>query len=173
MKVLLVEDNQADARLFAELLSEIPGRPFSLTGVDTLEQALRVIGEHDVVFLDLSLPDAHGLSTLHRMVQAGRQIPNVVLTGTDDTKTAVEAVKAGAQDYLTKSEITPSLIARTARYAVERKLHEENARQLALSDAAALRASFLTSLVSAINASLDLAQTLPAVAKLQVPTVGD
>ena len=173
MKVLLVEDNQADARLFAELLSEIPGRPFSLTGVDTLEQALRVIGEHDVVFLDLSLPDAHGLSTLHRMVQAGRQIPIVVLTGTDDTKTAVEAVKAGAQDYLTKSEITPSLIARTARYAVERKLHEENARQLALSDEAALRAGFLSSLVSAINASLDLAQTLPAVAKLLVPTVGD
>jgi len=45
MRILLVEDNQADARLFAELLSEIPDRSFTLTRVDTLEAALRVTGE--------------------------------------------------------------------------------------------------------------------------------
>ena len=173
MKILLVEDNQADARLFAELLSELSGKPYSLTHAGTLDAALKILGDHDVVFLDLSLPDAHGLATVTRMVSAARHVPIVVLTGTDDAKIAVEAMKAGAQDYLTKGDITPALIQRTARYAVERKLHEESARQLAMSDQAALRASFLSSLMTAINASLDLAKTLPQVAKLLVPTLGD
>ncbi|HSN27375.1 MAG TPA: ATP-binding protein [Kofleriaceae bacterium] len=173
MKILLVEDNQADARLFSELLSELSGKPFTLTHADTLDAALRVVGEHDVVFLDLSLPDAHGLSTIKRMIAAARHVPIVVLTGTDDAKIAVEAMKTGAQDYLTKGDITPALIQRTARYAVERKLHEENARQLAMSDQAAVRASFLSSLMTAINGSLDLGATLPQVARLLVPTLGD
>jgi signal transduction histidine kinase len=173
VKILLVEDNQADARLFSELLSELSGRPVTLSHAGTLDAALKVIGEHDVVFLDLSLPDAHGVSTVTKMVAAARHVPIVVLTGNEDSKLAVEAMKAGAQDYLTKGEITPTLIERTARYAVERKLHEENTRRLAISDLAALRASFLSSLMSAINRSFDLAETLPQAARLLVPTLGD
>jgi signal transduction histidine kinase/CheY-like chemotaxis protein len=173
MNILLVEDNEADARLFAELLSELPGRPFKLAASTTLADALAKIPGHDVVFLDLSLPDTQGLTTLTRMVQAARNLPIVVLTGTEDERVAVEAMKAGAQDYLVKGEITPSLIARTARYAVERKAAEENARRLAKSDEAATRARFITSLTSAISSSFELETTLPQVAKLLVPTLGD
>lgn len=173
MNILLVEDNQADARLFAELISELPGRPFRLTSTATLGEAIATIAGHDVVFLDLSLPDAHGLQTLMRMVQAARHVPIVVLTGMEDERVAVEAMKAGAQDYLVKGEITASLIARTARYAVERKAAEENARRLALSDEAAQRARFITSLTAAISSSFDLTRTLPEVARLLVPTLGD
>lgn len=173
MNILLVEDNEADARLFAELLAELEGRPFTLTPTRTLADAIAKIGGHDVVFLDLSLPDAHGLATLTRMVQAARNVPIVVLTGNEDQRLAVEAMKAGAQDYLVKGEIVPSLIARTARYAIERKAAEENARRLATSDQAAQRARFITSLTSAISSSLDLTETLPQVAKLLVPTLGD
>jgi len=173
VKILLVEDNQADARLFSELLAELSGRPIALSTVATLDAALKIVGEHDVVFLDLSLPDAHGVATVTKMVNAARTVPIVVLTGNEDSKIAVEAMKAGAQDYLTKGEITPTLIQRTARYAVERKLHEESTRKLAISDLAALRASFLSSVMSAINGSFDLAQTLPQAARLLVPTLGD
>ena len=173
MNILLVEDNQGDARLFAELLSELPGSPNPLTACSTLADAIANVGGHDVVFLDLSLPDAHGLQTLTRMVQAARNVPIVVLTGNEDERLAVDAMKAGAQDYLVKGEITPSLIARTARYAIERKAAEENTRKLVQSDEAAERARFVTSVTSAISSSLDLAETLPQVAKLLVPTLGD
>jgi signal transduction histidine kinase/FixJ family two-component response regulator len=173
VNVLLVEDSPGDARLFAELLSELPGQPLRLTTVGTLLAALPIASQHDVVFLDLSLPDAHGLVTVTRMVASGRNVPIVVLTGNEDERLAVDAVKAGAQDYLTKSEITPSLIARTARYAVERKIAEENARKLAKSNEAAQRTSFITSLTNAITSSFDLDVTLLEVVKLCVPTLGD
>ncbi len=173
IRVLLVEDNRGDARLFAELLSEVPGRPFELTTVERLADATSMVASHDVVFLDLSLPDAHGLPTLTAMVAAGRATPIVVLTGTDDERTAVDAVKAGAQDYLRKAEITPALIARTAWYAIERKRAEEHAHRLAVLDEATRRARLLSSVSAAIASSFELESTLPAVATLLVPEVGD
>lgn len=173
MRILLVEDNAGDARLFAELLRDVPGRPFELTTAGTLAGAQSLVAGHDVIFLDLSLPDAHGLTTLTHMVQLARNLPIVVLTGNDDDRIAVDAMKAGAQDYLRKSEITPSLIARTARYAVERKLAEENARKLAHADEAARRARFISSLTTAITSSFDLDVTLSELGRLIVPTLGD
>ncbi len=173
MKLLLVEDNHADARLFAELLSEVPGRPFSLTTVGTFASALPVVSHHDVVFLDLSLPDAHGIETVNRMVRSAPNLPIVVLTGNTDEAVAVEAMKAGAQDYLVKADITPRLIARTVRYAAERKHAEENAKRLARSDEIARRARFLSSLTEAVTSSFELEVTLPLVAKLLVPALGD
>ncbi len=174
-RLLLVEDNRGDARLFAELLVEIPNGQFLLTTVETLAAAVAAVASHDidVVFLDLSLPDAHGLSTLTAMVSAAPSTPIVVLTGNDDDRVAVDAVKAGAQDYLRKAEITPSLIARTAWYAVERQKTVEHARRLALSDEAGRRARFISRVTAAITASLDLEPLLKDVAKLLVPTLGD
>lgn len=173
MKVLLVEDNRADARLFAELLADIPGRRFELGTAESLARALETVGDYQVVFLDLSLPDAHGLETVTRMVQAARGVPIVVLTGNDDDQVAVDAMKAGAQDYLLKGEITPSLIARTARYAVERKHADENAQRLAIAEEATRRARLLSRVAGAISASFELAETLPAVARLLVPEIAD
>jgi signal transduction histidine kinase len=173
VKVLLVEDNPGDARLFAELTREIQGEPVRLTTVATLAAALEAAPGHEVVFLDLSLPDAHGIVTVSKMVAAARTLPIVVLTGNDDEHAALAAMQAGAQDYLHKADITPSLIARAARYAIERKAAEENAHKLAKSDEAARRARFISSLTAAITASFDLDATLPAVVKLLVPTLGD
>ncbi len=172
-RILLVEDNQADARLFGELLSEVPGRPFQLTTVARLADATVAAASHDVVFLDLSLPDAHGLATVSAMVTASRSTPIVVLTGNDNEQVALEAMKAGAQDYLTKSEITPSLLARTARYAVERKRADEDAQRLAIADTAVRRARFVSSITGAVTASFDLDVTLVEVARLAIPTLGD
>ncbi len=173
MKVLLVEDNHGDARLFAELARDIPGAPFQLTTVGSLAAAIEVAAHHAVVFLDLSLPDAHGIATVSKMVAVVRNLPIVVLTGNDDELVAVDAMKAGAQDYLHKSEITPSLIARSARYAIERKAAEENALKLAKSDEVARRARFISTLTTAITSSFDLTVTLNEVTKLLVPTLGD
>ena len=172
-RILLVEDNRADARLFAELLREVPNSAFALTVSDTLAAALAAMPGHDVVFLDLSLPDAHGTETLTRALAVAGKTPIVVLTGNDDDRVAMEALKAGAQDYLKKGDITPSLIARTAWYAIERKKAEEHAQRLAFVDAAARRARFVSAVANAATASFELDKTLVEVAKLLVPTLAD
>jgi signal transduction histidine kinase/DNA-binding NarL/FixJ family response regulator len=179
-RVLLVEDNRADARLLAELLSEVSERPFELTCVETLAAALAVGARHDVALLDLSLPDAAGIETVTRMIGALPALPIIVLTGNVDDRIALDAVAAGAQDYLRKDEITPTLVARTIRYAIERRKAEESSQQLVAlqvvqrkSQEAFERARFVGDVVGAATSSLDVGACMKAVANLLVPTLGD
>ena len=84
----------------------------------------------DVVLLDLGLPDSQGMQTLTLAQEANGAVPIVVLTGRDDERFAVEAVRAGAQDYLVKGRFDSELLVRTIRYAVQRKQAEEEVRRL-------------------------------------------
>jgi len=127
MKVLLVEDNPGDARLIREILKEARTVSFDVAHVDRLETGLRRLSTDgiDVLLLDLSLPDSQGLETLARAHQSGSRAAIIVLTGLDDEKVAVEAVRQGAQDYLVKGRIDDNVLVRAMRYAVERKLASE------------------------------------------------
>jgi two-component system, cell cycle sensor histidine kinase and response regulator CckA len=122
IRVLLVEDNPGDARLFAELLRDAGAGQWNLTQVDRLAHALDRLKREpfDVVLLDLSLPDADGLDTLIRVHTEAPKVPIVVLTGHDDEALAVRAVRAGAQDYLVKGRMDGDLLLRSIRYASER-----------------------------------------------------
>jgi signal transduction histidine kinase/FixJ family two-component response regulator len=172
-RVLIVEDNRADARLLGELFAEVPDGPFVLSTVQTLGDALPLVPAHDVVLLDLSLPDAQGVATLEQMVGAGRATPVVVLTGNDDERIAMEAVKAGAQDYLLKHEITPQLLVRSIRYAIERKRVEHSEVERAKSDLAAHRAQFVAAVMAEVTRSLDLKTALTGTAHVLVPQLAD
>ncbi|MDB4952306.1 MAG: ATP-binding region ATPase domain protein [Gemmatimonadetes bacterium] len=142
LRILLVEDNPGDARLLREALRESsPGA--RLVHADRLEAARAAVAEgaFDVVLLDLSLPDAHGMDTVAGMLALAPELPIVVLTGTDDETLAVRAVQAGAQDYLVKGQAEPAVLTRALRYAVERKqLDRERARLLASEREARARA---------------------------------
>jgi signal transduction histidine kinase len=132
LRILLVEDNPGDARLIRETLRD-GSLEFDLAHADRLAAALPRLeeGAADVVLLDLSLPDAHGLETVNRALAAAPGVPIVVLTGLDDETVAVNAVQAGAQDYLVKGQVEPGMLARALRYAMERKrLEIERARLL-------------------------------------------
>jgi signal transduction histidine kinase len=126
LKVLLVEDNPADARLTRELLREVSATRVDVAHVVTLREALdRIAVEHfDVVLQDLSLPDSHGLDGLSAMQAANARIPIVVLSGLDDQAVSIEAMQRGAQDYLVKGQGTGELIFRAIRYSIERKRAE-------------------------------------------------
>jgi two-component system OmpR family sensor kinase len=131
-KVLLVEDNPGDALLLRESLRELGGSsPFDLTQVGRLEEGLRSVRREtfDAILLDLSLPDACGVETVVRMQEAAPRLPIVVLTGLDDNAAALDAVRAGAQDYLVKGQIDGRLLVRALSYAIERKLTQEEIEQ--------------------------------------------
>jgi PAS domain S-box-containing protein len=132
MKALLVEDNPADARLIREILKDSPAGTFQLCHVHRLDSALEQLRQEtfEVALLDLALPDSRGMATLTVMQQASGSLPIVVLTGFDDERFALEAVRAGAQDYLVKGRFDSELLVRTIRYAVQRKRIEEEIRLL-------------------------------------------
>jgi PAS domain S-box-containing protein len=132
MKALLVEDNAADARLILEMLKEPSAGAFQLRQVAELDSALERLRQEsfDVVLLDLGLPDSQGMETLTLFQKAGG-LPIVILTGLDDERFALEAVRAGAQDYLVKGRFDSQLLVRTIRYAVQRKRAEETSSRLA------------------------------------------
>jgi serine phosphatase RsbU (regulator of sigma subunit) len=132
IRVLLIEDDEGDALLTRDWLAEAD-EPFDVCRVRTLAEAQPLIGAVDCVLLDLGLPDATGLDGIERLrVLAGR-VAVVVLTGRDDERHGVAAVAAGAQDYLVKGTVSGTLLARTIRYAVQRR-HSEEVEQALLEE---------------------------------------
>ena len=117
IRILLVEDNPGDVRLFREYLAEEGSAAFEIEQVDRLQSALSHLtaGEYDVMLLDLSLPDSHGLDTVRTVHTAAPNVPIVVLTGHDDERQAVRSVQEGAQDYLVKGRVDGNLLARSMR----------------------------------------------------------
>ena len=79
----------------------------------------------DVILLDLGLPDGQGIEVVRRTRLAAPRVPLVVLTGQDDAVLALEALQAGAQDYLIKGQIDTRGLLRALRYAVERATAED------------------------------------------------
>ncbi len=131
LNVLLIEDHPSDARLVREMLAEASPQGFRLEHFERLADAVRRLegNAFDAVLLDLSLPDVQGLDAVRQMQAVDPAVPIVVLSGCDDEALAVEALQAGAQDYLVKGRGDGDLLARCLRYAIERKRAEEALRE--------------------------------------------
>jgi signal transduction histidine kinase len=127
--VLLIEDNAADVRFFGLLLESAPTTSrFRLHRAATLADGVALLrARHvDVIVLDLGLEESDGLATVQRLVACGERLPAlVVLSGLDDEEVAVEALQAGAQDYLIKGQIDARQLARAIRYAIGRHQAEQ------------------------------------------------
>lgn len=119
--VLLIEDNDGDAVLVQAALSDGAQVDDVQRAIHLSEGvALAATMVHDVVLLDLGLPDSSGLATVERAVAELPPIPIVVLTGSDDEQLAEQALHLGAQDYLVKDQVDPAGLDRVLRYARER-----------------------------------------------------
>ncbi len=127
IRLLLVEDDEGDAILVREHLADA-GLDVDLAWARTLDEAIDQL-QVDLVLLDLGLPDAMGISALERLLAAGAPAV-VVLTGLSGTDVGVEAVAAGAQDYLVKGEVDGELLGRSVRYAIQRRRLEDTDRAL-------------------------------------------
>lgn len=126
VRLLLVEDNPGDADLVREMLDSTKEAKFELSHAGRLADGLSLIAGrgHDVVLLDLGLPDSSGLETFYGLHAAVPWIPVVVLTGSTDWETGIQAVAAGAQDFLVKGTVDGNTLVRRIRYALERKRAE-------------------------------------------------
>jgi K+-sensing histidine kinase KdpD len=134
IRILLIEDNEVDARLIQEYLRDTPCPEdevsyamFDLTWKKNLSSGLEFLTTTDVdaVLLDLNLPDSFGLETFSRVHKEKPKITILILTGLSDRELAVKAVREGAGDYLVKGEVDDRLLRRSISYAIERKKSEE------------------------------------------------
>jgi PAS domain S-box-containing protein len=127
IKILLVEDNIGDAHLIKEMLSESTTLRFGLVHAKRLSEARESLAREgfDIIVLDLSLPDGHGLDTFIQTRIAAPGIPIVIISGLDDEDLAIKSVQEGAQDYLIKGQVNSDLLVRSMRYAIERNQAEE------------------------------------------------
>lgn len=123
LQILLIEDNPGDARIVEILLEESDLPNCKIFHYQTLGEGVNALTEHDfdVVLLDLSLPDSRGFETLQRLISAKPDVNVVVMTGYTDKALGLNAVKAGAQDFLMKGGFDAELLTKTLRYAIERK----------------------------------------------------
>lgn len=139
--LLLVEDDPGDALLVQDRLPDLPGTRYDVSWARSVAEA-ELLAEGrppDCALVDLGLPDATGLDALHRVVAVCTGAAVIVLTGLSDRNLALEAVAAGAQDYLIKDEVNTELLDRTLRLAMARRAVERSAVSLA---EAALRQTY-------------------------------
>ncbi len=126
-RLLVIEDDPASAKLVVQTLRRLGSADLELVHSVCMADAERLLpgGGFDIVLLDPGLPDSVGIESVRRVRSAAPQVPVVVLTGADDESLALEALQAGAQDYLVKGQIDMRGLLRFLRYAVERHSLEE------------------------------------------------
>jgi signal transduction histidine kinase len=129
-QVLLVEDNPGDADLVRDYLLE-SSMDAEIAHESRLSGACSRLaqGGFDVILLDLGLPDAEGFEALDGIRSVADRYAIVVLTGLSDEDAAIGALQRGAQDYLLKTELTPSLLSKSIRHSIERQQLEHQLRE--------------------------------------------
>ncbi len=125
--LLLIEDDADDAKLILEALADPGDCPFHVEWVTKLSAGLELLDEGGIglVLLDLFLPDSQGIATFETLFKAAPHIPILVMSQRNEERTADEAVRRGAQDYLLKGHLDKYTLTRALRHAIERRESEE------------------------------------------------
>lgn len=123
LRVLLIEDEVDHAELIRRQLSLAHDCRIETRCCGRLDDGLHELesATYDALLLDMRLPDSDLPETVQRAAAAAPAVPIVVLTSLGDTEVGVRAMQDGAQDYLVKTQITPDMLVRSLRYAIERK----------------------------------------------------
>ena len=134
--LLVIEDNAGDFKLLCNCLEE-SATTFKVLHATSVFEGLSLLEQNavDLILLDLSLPDSSGFKTLERIHDSSKgAVPVIVLTGLKNELVGMQAIKAGAQDFLVKGQFDARLLVRSIRFALQRfeiqKKLQETAIQL-------------------------------------------
>jgi diguanylate cyclase (GGDEF)-like protein len=153
--VLAVEDDDDDADLLAFACAQVKDRNYGIRRVQSLaaffEQATQI--NPDIILLDLHLPDSKGIETVRRALTGVPGVPVVVLTGSEGPEIGLQAIEAGAQDFVPKPELLSPLLSRAIDFAIQRRQIAQAKEQSSLLDCVtglANRTGFMRQLDAAI-----------------------
>ena len=130
IRILLIDDDQGDSVMTHAMVGQIKRMDIKLDWVSTFEEGIEAVQkqEHDVYLVDYFLEDRDGLEVVRKAREMGIRKPMIMLTGRGSHSVDVEAMKAGASDYLVKGKVDPDQLERSVRYALERERAEEALR---------------------------------------------
>ncbi|NNC14510.1 hybrid sensor histidine kinase/response regulator [Corallococcus exiguus] len=182
LRVLLVDDGMADRLAVSRALARDPDMQWEVVPVSSAEDALAYLSGNavDAMLLDYHLPGMNGVSMLQKLAELGLpRVPAVVvLTGSGNERVAVDAMKAGAQDYLVKEAFSPERLRRSLRAAVdtvlmtreleERRLRAERA-EAAARDALAVRDELFSLATHDLKGPLQIMTLNAQVLRRQIP----
>lgn len=138
LQLLHVEDDDGDAKLLQRTFAEeFDKDSYEIERVSSLREALQALRhkEYHAVLLDLGLNDANGLDGLNAIKEDNPDLPVVILSGYNDSDTALKAVRGGAQEYVVKSHSSSRMLALSVLSSIERKRYERHLFRLANHDA--------------------------------------
>ena len=126
LNILLIDDDEVD-RMMARRALKAAGVGGEFAEASDAKTGIHLLTTHafDVALLDHQLPDMDGLTALRAIRAAGVSIPVILLTGQGDERLAVEMMRAGANDYLSKTRLSRDLLSHSVRHAV--RLHRAQA----------------------------------------------
>jgi len=130
VRVLLIDDDEDDYVITRNLLRKIDGGSFDLEWDFSYLAAVETIKErrHDIYLIDYRLGEFNGVDLVRTVVESGANSLVIMLTGQGERGVDIEAMSAGAADFLEKGSITPSGLERSIRHARERKRSAEELR---------------------------------------------
>jgi two-component system cell cycle response regulator len=136
IRVLLVDDDESTAILVRSLLGKLKAAKYQLEWRGTAADGLAaLLGDRfDACLLDYHIGDETGFDVLRAALQRNVATPIIMFTSGAGTDVDLATVRAGAADYLLKTELTASLLSRTIRYAIERARLVNEMRALARHD---------------------------------------
>ena len=135
-KILLIDDDRLQFRVTQAHFKNFQGEQYELEWASTYEEGLDKLlhGMHAACLLDYQLGERDGLQLIREAVSRGCQTPIVFLTAETAERVDIEAMNAGALDYLVKGEITPRMLERSLRYALKLAETLEALRRMATRD---------------------------------------
>ena len=136
LNVLVVDDDETDFVLIHEALAQVCGQEFRLHHASTYDEARSALlaDQHDAYLVDYFLGPGNGLDLIREARSARIDSPLIVLTGANNTELDDQVMENGASDFLPKEEITPRLLERTIRHALERAKAERRLQSLIKQD---------------------------------------
>ncbi len=123
IQLLIIEDDASDQYLLRESLDQMQLQVEEIIVAEKMQQILSLPSSAapDLIFLDLNLPDSKGLETFLTVSNRMPDAAIIVMSGVEDTDIALQAIQAGAQEFIVKGEWDEKIFSKAISYSIERK----------------------------------------------------
>ena len=130
-QLLIIEDNAADQFLLREYLNQVQLHVNEIITAEKMQQVLSLpaSAQPDLIFLDLNLPDSEGLETFLTVSNRMPDAAIIIFSGLDDTDIAIQAIQAGAQEFIVKGDFNEKFLVKAISYSMERKKNQHKLQE--------------------------------------------
>ena len=130
-RILLIDDDRDDYFMVGTMLAGARQAKFLLDWASTCPAGIEALKNktYDIVLVDYDLGVYVGLDLIREFGKSGYKAPMILLTGRGSYEVDLEAMQAGAADYLNKNDLNAALLERSIRFAIERRHSEDALRE--------------------------------------------